>query len=185
MEPRPHESLDGKRAELTASFNEAMARLNAMEKAHDVAVAMMNDWRGAREGREARIYVGDACLMITLALARGEIFGDAAETFAAAEPAIRAAFPETWEGDWSEVEDKSEAHEARRQSILHVSPPGGRWYSDGVSIWLTVAARIAEGSACQVVKVGERVERYSTPIERMVPVYKSICPGDPAPMAAE
>lgn len=186
MEQRSYESLQAKRAEIVEAHRKAMARLDAMEGAHAVAAAVMDEWRGAREGREARIYIGDGAMMVTLTLADGEIFGDAAEIFDGAEERISAAVPLSWAAEWSGVEDTSQEHEAQRQMVLRAVPAGsGYWFYDGFAIWLTVAARVAKGSACQIIKIGERQETYSVPLSRSVPVYKSVCPGDPAPLAAE
>lgn len=185
MMTEKHADFQVWREQLLETHRKVLARLDATEAAHAVAVDVVIDWRAGREGREGRVYLGEGSIMVTLALATGEIFADAEEAFDQAQDALRETFPADWACDWDEVRDDSNATEARRQSVLRAAPEGGAWYTNGAAVWLTIAARVGDGSACQVIKVGERRALISTSAEKMVPVFKAVCPGDPVPMAAE
>lgn len=174
---------------LRAKQAKQLQRLTVLADAHRAACELLTDWLSAAAGRSGRIWLSDegGSLHISLGLSRNEIFADAEAHFCRTQDALRAGFPAAWFGGWSEVEDNSDAHEARRGAHLTMGPTDEicGWLSDGAAIWLNVYSTVSEDTACRVVQIGtKRVARYVDG-EHEVPIYRALCPGDPMPVAAE
>ena len=171
-------SIEEARAEHLRTHQKIMARLEGVEDVAREAQHVVADWKAGGEGRDGRAWIGDGHVAVYLGLAPDEIFASAEDAFCRAQDALKGALRSTWEGDWGEVRDTSTPHTAQREAILTAAPVGCHWHDDGALISVSVYANVREGGACRVEQIGERKVTYSEQHERVVPVYRAICPGD-------
>ena len=176
-------SIEEARAEHLRTHQKIMARLDGIQDVALEAQHVVTDWKAGRDDRDGRVWIGDGHVMVHLGLAPDEVFASAEEAFCRAQDTLKGALRSTWQGEWGEVRDASNPYTAQRGAVLTAAAPGGHWYDDGALISLDVYAAVREGGACRVEKIGERKETYSEQHERVVPIYRAICPADPVVLA--
>ncbi|MGU9981486.1 hypothetical protein ACJ4V0_15735 [Phreatobacter sp. HK31-P] len=163
------------RNKLIAEHEAALRDLDMMHAAAFAAETLAACWRAGDPSRVTRVYVFGRGVHLGLGLGKGESFGDAEEAFAEAQDALTAALA-GGPAEWNEVKDESTAYEAVRTS---------RAFVDDAYLSVAVFAVPSTGTACSLVKVGTRQETRRTEQKVEVPVYRSVCPGDPVPLGAQ